>query len=183
MLATAAPCGPTHSAPSGRPERAVETWPTTLLCRASRTCSSNTAAPKQAPRLSHAPCPRPLSQGTDASMRRGLCRGRAGPQSTCTVGCLETLISAPLTKSSRRVQCRVPGRSQTTSTCTSRPPARPLEGALIPLYSQRCEKKSQSHAYFYPLVQLLYNEYNRYPRMYDIIICICTVTIITISQK
>lgn len=185
MLATAAPCGPTHSAPSERPEHAVETWRTTLPCRVSRTCSSKIVAPKQAPQLSRGPCPcpRPLSQGTYASMRRGLYRGRAGPQSTCTAGCLGTLISAPLMKSSRRVLCRAPGLSQTTSTCTSRPPARPLEGALIPLYSQRCEKKSQSHAYFYPLVQLLYNEYNRYPRMYDIIICICTVTIITISQK
>lgn len=113
MLATAAPCGPTHSAPSERPEHAVETWRTTLPCRVSRTCSSKIVAPKQAPQLSRGPCPcpRPLSQGTYASMRRGLYRGRAGPQSTCTAGCLGTLISAPLMKSSRRVLCRAPGLS------------------------------------------------------------------------
>lgn len=149
MPATAVPCDPTHSAPSGRPERAVETWHTTLPCRASRTCSSNTAAPKQGPQLSHGPCPSPLSQGTDASMRRGLCRGRAGPLSTCTAGCLGTLISAPLMMSSRHVQYRAPGLSQTTSTCTSRPPARPLEGALTPPYSQRCGKITFTFILFY----------------------------------
>lgn len=149
MPATAVPCDPTHSAPSERPEPAVETWRTTLPCRASRTCSSNTAAPKEGPQLSHGPYLRHLSQGTDASMRRGLCRGRAGHQSTCTAGCLGTLISAPLMTSSKRVQYRALGLSQTTSTCTSRPPAHPLEGALTPPYSQRCGKITFTFILFY----------------------------------
>lgn len=140
MWVTAARCAPTPPAPGALPVPVEVTWLTTLQCRALRTCSSSTAVPSQGPRLNPVLYPRPRYLGMPAFMRKTMYSAKAVHQSTCTVVCSETLISAPSTMSSRLVLYLEPGPSLTTSFSTYRPPAQPLERALMPLLLPRLEQ-------------------------------------------
>lgn len=140
MWATAAPCAPMPPAPGALPVPVEVTWLTTLQCRASRTCSSSTVVLSQGPQLSPDLYPSPQYLGMPAFMRKSMCSAKAVHQSTCTVVCSETLISAHSTTNSKRVQYLEHGPSLTTSFSTYRPPAHVLQGAPLPLHSPRLEQ-------------------------------------------
>lgn len=140
MWVTAAPYAPMPPAPDALPVPVEVTWHTTLQCRASRTCSSSTAVLSQGPQLSPGRCPRPQCLGMPAFMKEAMCSAKAVHLSTCTVVCLETLISGHLIMNSKRVLYQEPGPSLTTSFSTYRPPAHILQRALLPLHSPRLEQ-------------------------------------------
>lgn len=137
MWGTAVPCAPMPPAPGGLPAPAEVTWLTTLQCRASRTCSFSTAVLSQGPQLNPDLCLRPRYLGMPAFTRKPLCSAKVMHRSTCTVVCLETLISGLLTMSSRHVLYLDPGLSLTTSFSTYRPPVHTQVKALMPQHSPR----------------------------------------------